>query len=226
VKKKNNPAIVLLSGGLDSCVTVGIAHRDYQLALLHVNYGQRTESRELEAFHSIASYYQVPDNMLLLANTDYLRQIGGSSLTDPNMQVQDAGQDIQGLPTSYVPFRNTLFLTIAVSWGEIIGAEKIFIGAVEQDIPGYPDCTPSYFRAFNNLIEAGTKPETHITVETPLIRKSKSEIVKTGFSINAPLHLSWSCYKKTEKACGTCLSCHLRLQAFKEAGYKDPIEYK
>lgn len=218
-------AIVLVSGGMDSCVTAAIAHAQYQLALLHVNYGQRTESREFKSFNDIASYYNIAKDRILISNIDYLRKIGGSSLTDPRMNVQDAQVDTKEIPTSYVPFRNTHLLAIAVSWGEVIGARKVFIGAVEQDSPGYPDCRPIYYEAFNKLIRVGTKPTTCIEVETPLIHKSKSEIVKMGVSLNAPLHLSWSCYKNTDKACGQCHSCFLRLKAFKEAGVKDPIPY-
>ncbi|MEK6559826.1 MAG: 7-cyano-7-deazaguanine synthase QueC [Planctomycetes bacterium GWF2_39_10] len=218
-------AIVLVSGGMDSCVTAAIANENYRLALLHVNYSQRTESRELQAFRNIALFYKIPEDRILISNIDYLSKIGGSSLTDMRMDVQDAQLYSKEIPTSYVPFRNTLFLTIAVSWGEVIGAKKIFIGAVEQDSPGYPDCRPSYYKTFNELIKVGTKPTTHIEVETPLIRKSKSEIVKMGISLNAPFHLSWSCYKNTDKACGMCHSCFLRLKAFKEAEVIDPIPY-
>ncbi|MEK7291722.1 MAG: 7-cyano-7-deazaguanine synthase, partial [Planctomycetota bacterium] len=171
-------AIVLVSGGMDSCVTAAIANENYRLALLHVNYSQRTESRELQAFRNIALFYKIPEDRILISNIDYLSKIGGSSLTDMRMDVQDAQLYSKEIPTSYVPFRNTLFLTIAVSWGEVIGAKKIFIGAVEQDSPGYPDCRPSYYKTFNELVKVGTKPTTHIEVETPLIRKSKSEIVK------------------------------------------------
>lgn len=218
-------AIVLVSGGMDSCVTAAIANEHYRLALLHVNYSQRTESRELMAFRDIAAFYNIPEERILISNIDYLGKIGGSSLTDLSMTVQDAQLNSKEIPTSYVPFRNTLFLTIAVSWGEVIGAKKVFIGAVEQDSPGYPDCRPIYYEAFNKLIKAGTKPTTCIEVETPLISKSKSEIVKMGISLNAPLHLSWSCYKNTDKACGVCHSCFLRIKAFSEAGVKDPIAY-
>lgn len=218
-------AVVLVSGGMDSCVTTALAHTQYQIALLHVNYGQRTESRELKAFYDIASYYKIPQERLLISNIDYLRKIGGSSLTDLRMHVQDAQLNTKEIPTSYVPFRNTLFLTIAVAWGEVLGARKIFIGAVEQDSPGYPDCKPQYYEAFNRLVQIGTKPTTNIEVETPVINKSKAEIVKIGISLNAPLHLSWSCYKNTDKACGVCHSCFLRLKAFQEAGARDPIPY-
>ena len=218
-------AIVLVSGGMDSCVATAIASKQYQLALLHVNYGQRTESRELKAFHDIASFYNIPEDRILISNIDYLSKVGGSSLTDLSMNVQDAQVHSKGIPTSYVPFRNTLFLTIAVSWGEVIGARKVFIGAVEQDSPGYPDCKPAYYDAFNKLIKLGTKPTTCIEVETPLINKKKSEIVRIGISLDAPLHISWSCYKNTDKACGMCHSCFLRLKAFREAEVIDPIPY-
>ncbi|OHB82878.1 MAG: 7-cyano-7-deazaguanine synthase QueC [Planctomycetes bacterium RIFCSPHIGHO2_02_FULL_38_41] len=218
-------AIVLLSGGIDSCVATAIASKQYQLALLHVNYGQRTESRELKAFYDIASFYNIPGNRILTANIDYLCKVGGSSLTDSNIDVQVANPDSKEIPTSYVPFRNTLFLTIAVSWGEVIGAKKIFIGAVEQDSPGYPDCKQAYYDVFNKLIKLGTKPTTCIEVETPLINKKKSEIIKIGVSLDAPLHISWSCYKNTDKACGMCHSCFLRLKAFKEAEVIDLIPY-
>ncbi len=210
---------------MDSCVTVGIASMQYELALVHVNYGQRTETRELKAFHDIVSYYRVPHDRILVSHVDYLSKIGGSSLTDPRIDVQAAQSCEKEIPVSYVPFRNSLFLTIAVAWGEVIGARKIFIGAVEQDSPGYPDCKTIYYEVFNKLITVGTKPGTHIEVETPLIHKSKSEIVRMGVSLKAPLQLSWSCYKNTDKACGLCHSCVLRLKAFQEAGINDPISY-
>ncbi|MBI2469754.1 MAG: 7-cyano-7-deazaguanine synthase QueC [Planctomycetes bacterium] len=220
-----NLAIVLVSGGMDSCVTAAIANIHYQLALLHINYGQRTESRELKAFRDIASYYKIPEERILISDIDFLSKIGGSSLTDPSMCIQDAQPDKKEIPTSYVPFRNTILLSIAVAWGEVIGARKIFIGAVEQDSPGYPDCKPPYYKTFNELVRAGTRPTTSLTVETPLIDKTKAEIVKMGISLHAPLHLSWSCYKNTDNACGVCHSCYLRQKAFKEAGVKDPIPY-
>ncbi|TVM01395.1 7-cyano-7-deazaguanine synthase QueC [uncultured Candidatus Kuenenia sp.] len=223
--KGKDTAIVLASGGLDSCVTAAIANETYDLALLHINYGQRTESKELSAFHEIAAYYKVPAEQILIANIDYLKKIGGSSLTDTMIPVQEAEPDSKEIPTTYVPFRNTLFLSVAVSWAEVIGAEKVFIGAVSHDTPEYPDCKPFYYEVFNKLIDAGTKPETRIAVETPLIFKTKAEIVTLGISLKAPLHLSWSCYKNTDKACGVCNSCYLRRKAFEESGYKDPVEY-
>ncbi|MCF6157348.1 MAG: 7-cyano-7-deazaguanine synthase QueC [wastewater metagenome] len=219
-------AIILVSGGMDSCVTAAIAHTRYQLAFLHVNYGQRTASRERKAFNDIAAYYDIPQDRMLITTIDYLSKIGGSSLTDTRMDIQEAKKHNREIPTSYVPFRNTLLLTIAVSWGEVIGAKKVFIGAVEQDSPGYPDCRTVYYEIFNRLIKAGTKPTTCIEVETPLIQKTKSEIVKVGISLKAPLHLSWSCYRDSGRACGTCHSCFLRLKAFQEAGITDLIPYR
>ena len=216
-------AIALVSGGMDSCVSTAIAKQNHDLALLHVNYGQRTEGRELQAFNAIADYYQVKRR--LVASIEYLKQIGGSSLTDDNVPVSMADLDNKSIPTSYVPFRNTHLLAIAVSWAEVIGAGKIFIGAVEEDSSGYPDCRKEYYQALNKLIEVGTKPETHIEVVTPLIDMKKDEIVLKGVELSAPLHLTWSCYKNNDKACGVCDSCALRIKGFKKAGVKDPIEY-
>ena len=216
-------AIVLVSGGMDSCVTVAIAVQKYEIALLHVSYGQRTEERELKSFHAIADHYQVKRR--LTASIEYLKEIGGSSLTDENISVSEANLESKEIPTSYVPFRNTHLLAIAVSWAEVIGASKIFIGAVEEDSSGYPDCRKEYYQALNKLIDVGTKPETHIEVVTPLIDMKKDEIVRKGIELSAPLHLTWSCYKNSDKACGVCDSCALRIRGFKNAGVKDPIEY-
>ncbi len=228
---KRDIAVVLVSGGMDSCVTTAIANETFSLALLHINYGQRTEKRELKAFTDIASYYGVLEKRRLVTNLDYFSKIGGSSLTDTSMEIPNATAAMslraegEAIPTSYVPFRNAQFLSIAVSWAEVIGAGAVFIGAVEQDSPGYPDCRQAFYDAFNKLVEVGTKPTTHIKVVTPLIGMNKSEIVKKGVSLNAPLHLSWSCYKNNDIACGKCHSCVLRLTAFSEAGAKDTIPY-
>ncbi len=216
-------AIVLVSGGLDSCVTAAIANQSYELAFLHVNYGQRTEKRELKAFKDIANYFGVEKQ--LIVSLEYLKRIGGSSLTDFKMEVPDYSPLRRGIPPTYVPFRNTHLIAIAVSWAEVIGAQKIFIGAMEEDSSGYPDCREEYFRAYNKLIELGTRPETHIEIVTPIIHLKKSEVVKKGVELKAPFHLTWSCYKNEEVACGKCESCFLRLKAFKEAGIKDPIPY-
>lgn len=216
-------AIVLVSGGMDSLVTAAIAHRDYTLAFLHANYGQRTERRELRAFGDIADYYDVKERVVI--NIEHLSKIGGSSLTDFNIQISKADLNYNGIPGSYVPFRNANILSAAVSWAEIIGAHKIFIGAVEEDSSGYPDCRKVFYQAFNKVIEAGTKPETGLIIETPIIHLKKFEIVKRGFELNAPFELSWSCYQDEHRACGVCDSCALRLRGFQLAGIEDPIEY-
>ncbi|MDR4503388.1 MAG: 7-cyano-7-deazaguanine synthase QueC [Candidatus Scalindua sp.] len=217
-------AIVLLSGGLDSCVTLAIAAKEYKVALLHIQYSQRTQSRESLAFHEIADYYHVPEDKILVTRLDHLKKIGGSSLTDIHLPIDnDTAESV--VPNTYVPFRNTLMLSIAVSWAEVIKAEKIFIGAVEQDSPNYPDCRKEYYDTFNKLVEVGTMPSTHIKVVTPLIGMKKSEIVKMGIELSAPLPLTWSCYKNNDLACGKCQSCTLRLRAFEDAGYRDKIPY-
>jgi 7-cyano-7-deazaguanine synthase len=216
-------AIVLVSGGMDSCVTAAIAQKSYVPAFLHLNYGQRTERRELKAFNDIADFYRVERR--LIVNIEHLAQIGGSSLTDRSMQVQEADLDRKGIPTSYVPFRNAHILSVAVSWGEVLGAAKIFIGAVEEDSSGYPDCREEFYDAFNQLVKLGTKPTTHLEIETPIIHLKKSEIVMRGIELGAPLERTWSCYQSEEIACGVCDSCALRLRAFQQAGREDPIPY-
>ena len=223
--------IVLLSGGMDSCVTAAIAAQESRLAALHVSYGQLTEAREHHAFMEIADYYGIAER--LVVNQSYLSRIGGSALTDPRIPLREAdpsttlraGLEATGIPASYVPFRNAHFLAAAVSWAEVIGAGKIYIGAVEPDSSGYPDCRPEYYRIFNRLIEAGTRPETRVEIVPPLIHMRKQEIVKKGIELGAPFHLSWSCYRSSEKACGTCDSCVLRLRAFEQAGVEDVIPY-
>ncbi len=217
-------AIVLLSGGLDSCVTTAIANEKHTIALLHVGYSQRTQSREYKSFRAIANYYKVPETRIFSTKLDYLRKIGGSSLTDPDIPVDKDSTNTQ-IPMSYVPFRNTHLLSIAVSWAEVIRAEKIYIGAVQQDSPDYPDCRAEYYDAFNRLAEVGTKPTTNINVVTPLLNMNKFEIVKKGIELDAPLHLTWSCYERNDKACGRCQSCILRLKAFEDAGVEDKIPY-
>jgi len=220
----NKPlAVVLASGGMDSGVTTAIAHLDYRLAMLHVAYGQRTEQRELQAFHALADFYRAEHR--LVCRVEHLKQIGGSSLTDPKMFVERANLERKEIPLSYVPFRNAHLLSIAVSWGEVLGASKIFIGAVAEDSSGYPDCRPEYYEAFNCVIAAGTKPGTQLEIVTPVIHLRKSEIVRRGVELGAPLELTWSCYQSEDVACGVCDSCALRLRAFEEAGVPDPIPY-
>lgn len=217
-------AVGLISGGMDSCVTAAIADREFDLAFLHVNYGHRTEQRELKAFNDIADFYCV--NRRLVVDVQHLKQIGGSSLTDESIQVADADLTRREVPTSYVPFRNANILAIAVSWAEVIGARRIFIGAVEEDSSGYPDCRKEFYDAFNRVIQLGTKPETLIEIVTPVINLRKWEIVKKGHKLGAPLHLTWSCYQNEDVACGVCDSCALRLRGFEQAGLTDPIPYR
>lgn len=218
-------AVVLLSGGMDSCVTAAITNQTHALALLHASYGQRTEARERRAFDDIADFYHVSDR--LVVRLDSLKQIGGSALTDSRIAVpENLPAKNSGIPITYVPFRNAHFLSVAVSWAEVIGASAIFIGAVFEDSSGYPDCRPEYYRVFSELIKVGTRPETHIEIETPVIHMRKSEIVRKGMELGAPLRLTWSCYQSEEEACGSCDSCRLRLRAFAEAGCADPIAYR
>ncbi len=216
-------AVVLASGGMDSCVTTAIANVDYRLAMLHVAYGQRTERRELRAFHALADFYHAEHR--LVCRVDHLRQIGGSSLTDISIAVERANLERKDIPSSYVPFRNAHFLSIATSWGEVLGATKIFVGAVAEDSSGYPDCRAEYYEAFNRVIAFGTKPETQLEIVTPVIHMRKSEIVRRGAELRAPFELTWSCYQSEDVACGVCDSCALRLRAFEEAGIQDPLPY-
>ena len=217
-------AICLVSGGMDSCVTAAIAHDENdELAFLHVSYGQRTEKRERQAFEALADHYKVKSRLVI--SLEHLAEIGGSSLTDHDIPVTTANLSAAGIPSSYVPFRNAHLLSAAVSWGEVIKAIAIYIGAVAEDSSGYPDCRPEFYEAFQRVLDTGTKPETNIQIRTPVIAMRKSEIVQTGLALGAPLQLTWSCYQESEIACGSCDSCALRLRAFREAGARDPIPY-
>jgi len=216
-------AVLCLSGGMDSSVCAAIAAKDYEVYALHFSYGQRTEARELQAAREVARLTGAKEFMPL--KIDIFRRIGGSALTDSSIAVPEAAHQIGAeIPVTYVPFRNAHFLSAAVSWAEVLGAKTIMIGAVEQDSSGYPDCRPAYYDAFNELIRNGTR-DGDIRVETPLIRLKKSEIVRLGVELGAPLHVSWSCYSGEQEACGICDSCVLRLRAFREAGTSDPIPY-
>lgn len=216
--------VVLVSGGMDSCVTAAIAARETErLAFLHISYGQLTEARERQAFNDVADFYGVSER--LDVSIEHLAKIGGSSLTDRSMPVSEADLDSTEIPTSYVPFRNANMLSTAVSWAEVLGAGAIYIGAVAEDSSGYPDCRPEFYQAFQSVVDSGTKPETRITIRTPIIRLSKAQIVEKGIELGAPLHLTWSCYRGESVACGTCDSCALRLRGFAQAGAADPIPY-
>jgi len=221
---RRDKAIVLVSGGMDSSLTAAYAYKKYELAFLHVNYGQRTEKRELKAFNDIAKYYRVKEK--LIVDIGYLKKIGGSSLTDKKLKVTKADLNSKKIPTSYVPFRNANILAIATSWAEVIGAKRIFIGAVEEDSSGYPDCRKTFFDSFNDVIRFGTKKSSNIKIETPIINYTKKQIVEKAIKMKVPLHLTWSCYKSNSLACGECDSCALRLRGFRNAGYQDPINYK
>lgn len=216
---------------MDSCVTLAIArdrHGADGIALLHARYGQRTEAREHKAFDDIANFYGLCER--LVVQLDHFRAIGGSALTDRNIAVPESESGIPAphgnIPVTYVPFRNAHFLSVAVSWAEAIGAQAVYIGAVAEDSSGYPDCRPEYYRAFQELVRAGTRPESRIEIVTPVITLKKNEIIRRGVELGAPLHLTWSCYQSEDAACGTCDSCLLRLRAFAEAGVTDPISYR
>ena len=216
-------AVVLLSGGMDSCVCAALCARDHEAAAVHVSYGQRTEDRERQAFLAICDRLGIKDR--LLVRNEALRSIGGSALTDDRIAVPEAAPQIgHSIPVTYVPFRNAHFLAVAVSWAEVRGADRVYIGAVQQDSSGYPDCRPEYYRAFNEVVRAGTR-ESRIEIVTPLIGLRKSEIVQLGLELGAPFDLTWSCYSREDVACGVCESCVLRLRAFAAAGASDPIAY-
>jgi len=226
----NEIVVVAVSGGMDSCVSAAIANENFKLAFAHINYGQRTEKKELKAFNDIADYFGVTER--LVVDYSHLSKIGGSSLTDKNIAVSKADLSNKRnlpagrqVPTSYVPFRNANILSACVSWAEVLNAKSVFIGAVYEDSSGYPDCRPDFFSAFQKIIDLGTKPETKIKIETPIIHLSKAEIVKKGNELKAPLHLTWSCYQNEDEACGVCDSCALRLRGFQKAGIEDPISY-
>jgi 7-cyano-7-deazaguanine synthase len=217
-------AVCLVSGGMDSCVTAAVARAENAgLAFLHVSYGQRTQARERRAFEELADFYNVTRR--LVVSLEHLARIGGSSLTDPSIPVAEADLASQAIPTSYVPFRNAHLLAAATSWAEVSGAGRVYIGAVAEDSSGYPDCRPEFYEAFQRVVDVGTRPETRVRIRTPVIHMRKSEIIRRGVELGAPLGLTWSCYRAEERACGTCDSCALRLRAFREAGLEDPIPY-
>jgi 7-cyano-7-deazaguanine synthase len=218
--------IALCSGGMDSLVMAEFVTRESELCLLHVNYGQRTEAKELACFHSIAEHMKVPAGRRLVVDISHLKKIGGSALTDEAIGVPDADLRRTGVPVTYVPFRNAHLVAIAVSWAEVIGARNVYIGAVEADSTGYPDCRPEFYEALNEAVRRGTREGSGIEVKAPFIRLLKKDIVLMGKSMGVPFERSWSCYREGEKACGKCDSCALRLRAFAEAGVEDPLPYE
>jgi 7-cyano-7-deazaguanine synthase len=215
-------AVVLLSGGMDSCVCAALAVQEFSAAAVHISYGQRTEDREQRAFLEICDRLGIRDK--LMVRNEALGAIGGSALTDRDIAVPESRMIGHEVPVTYVPFRNAHFLSVAVSWAEVLGAAKVYVGAVEQDSSGYPDCRPAYYRAFNEVVKTGTK-DGRIEIVTPLIGLRKSEIVRLGLELGAPFDLTWSCYCREDRACGVCDSCVLRLRAFQQAGAVDPIRY-
>lgn len=221
--KKRAPSIVLLSGGLDSTVTAAVARRDRPrnpLALLHINYGQKSEARELKSFRRIADFFAAPCRLTL--DFSHLRKIGGSSLTDPKMKIPGKHPGT-GIPTTYVPFRNANLLAAAVAWAEVIGADRVYLGVNEPDSRHYPDTRLEFIRAFGRAVSLGTKPNTRITLHAPLLRLRKSGIVRLGYKLGAPFHLTWSCYQSGSRPCGRCSSCLIRGEGFQKAGFPDPF---
>ena len=217
-------AVVILSGGMDSTTAAFIAKEEgYELIALHFNYGQRTQNRELKAFNDICNYLKL-DNRYII-DLPFFKQIGANALVDENIEVPTEGIK-PGIPITYVPFRNGIFLSIAAAIAEKESAKAIFIGVVEEDSSGYPDCTQEFIENMQKAINSGTKPETKITIKTPLIHLKKEDIVKKALEVGVPLELTWSCYQEEEKACGVCDSCRLRLKGFEKAGVKDPIVYE
>ncbi len=222
----SNRAVVVLSGGMDSAVCATLAVREYgaeNVGALHVSYGQRTAAREKRAFTAVAERLGITTR--LAVETPFFKAIGGSALTDAKIAVPDAGELIgHEIPVTYVPFRNAHLLAMAVSWAEVLGASKIYIGAVAQDSSGYPDCRPEFYEAYNLAVRRGTKAGD-IEIVTPLIALRKHEIVSLGLELGAPFDLTWSCYSREDCACGVCDSCVLRLRAFEGAGSVDPVPY-
>ena len=221
-KSRKSRAVVLLSGGMDSCVCAALAVRDHDAAAVHISYGQRTEQRERRSFLAVCQRLGIQDKLVI--RNEALHAIGGSALTDENIAVPTSEGLGPNIPVTYVPFRNAHFLAVAVSWAEVLGAKKVYIGAVEPDSSGYPDCRPAYYRAFNEVVKMGTK-EGDIEIVTPLIAMRKNEIVRLGLELGAPFDLTWSCYSRQDEACGICDSCVLRRRAFETAGMQDPIPY-
>ena len=216
-------AVTLISGGMDSCVAATIAARSHDLAALHLGYHQKTDARERRAFEDICNHFDVPHERRLISSSDFLRDIGGSALIDPDLEVHEAERIPDGVPATYVPFRNAHLLSMAVSWAEVLAAESIYVGIMEEDSAGYPDCSEAFTAAFQKAVQAGSTSLVRIC--TPLIHHKKSAVLKLGMDLGAPLQHTWSCYRNEEVACGTCDSCTARLRAFEEAGLKDPVEY-
>lgn len=221
---RNKKAVCIMSGGMDSTLSAYIAKkRGYEIIPVHFNYDQRTQTKELKCFNNICEALGLSNKYIL--TLDFFKQLGASALTDKSIDVPMGGVE-EGVPITYVPFRNGIFLSMAAAIAEKEGAELISIGVVEEDSSGYPDCRESYIKSMQKSINLGTKDETNIKIDMPLVNLKKSEIVKKAIEFDVPLHLTWSCYKNDDKACGVCDSCRLRLNGFEIAGVDDPLEYQ
>jgi len=218
-------AVCLLSGGMDSSTLAYHAKsKGYNILALHLNYGQRTEGKELASAKKIASLLEA--EAFIEISLDFFTKFGSSSLTDKEIAVEKFDPARVHLPNTYVPFRNANLLAIATSFAEACGADAIFIGVQALDYSGYPDCRPEFIDAFQKVIDLGTKDTTKITLFTPFIHMTKADILREGIKLGVPYEHTWSCYKNEGKACGSCGSCHFRKEAFYEVGMKDPIEYE
>ena len=223
-KKTNKKAVCIMSGGMDSTLSAYMMKKEgYEIIAVHFNYDQRTQTKELECFENISASLHVKQKYIL--DLDFFKQLGASALTDQNIEVPTNGIQ-EGVPVTYVPFRNGIFLSMAAAIAEKEGAQVISIGVVEEDSSGYPDCREEYIKAMQNAINLGTKEETNIEIKMPLVHLKKSQIVQEALKLDVPLELTWSCYKNEDKACGVCDSCRLRLNGFQMAGTTDPIPYE
>lgn len=213
-----------MSGGMDSTLSASMMKQEgYEIIGLHFNYGQRTEAKELECFENICNAFDITNTYVL--DLDFFKLLGASALTDKNIQVPTNGLEA-GIPVTYVPFRNGIFLSMAAAIAEKEGAEVIAIGVVEEDSSGYPDCRESYIKSMEQSINLGTKDETNLKIKMPLVHLQKSQIVTKALELHVPLELTWSCYKNEKTACGVCDSCRLRLNGFTLAGAVDPLLYE
>ncbi|NYT07016.1 MAG: 7-cyano-7-deazaguanine synthase QueC [Methanomicrobiales archaeon] len=218
-------AICLVSGGMDSA-TLAYHARDqgYDLICLHFNYGQRTEGKERASAQKIADLLGAEE--FIEVDLAYLTRFGGSSLTDHRLAVDRFRDDREGVPNTYVPFRNANLLSIATSCAEARGAGAVFIGVQSQDYSGYPDCRPQFIEAFQRVVDTGTRDETRITIKAPFLNMTKQDILALGRTLGVPYEHTWSCYQNEERACGVCGACHFRKAAFEALGMKDPIPYE
>ena len=223
MNKQNKKAVCVMSGGMDSTLAAYMMKNEgYEIIAVHFNYDQRTQTKELECFNNICDALHVKNRYIL--DLDFFKQLGASALTDKSIDVPTTGIE-DGVPITYVPFRNGIFLSMSAAVAEKEGASAISIGVVEEDSSGYPDCRESYIKSMQESINLGTKDETNIEIKMPLVALKKSQIVKKAIDLEVPLHLTWSCYKDEDEACGVCDSCRLRLNGFKLAGVTDPINY-